>query len=368
MTVLGTRALNRATLARQFLLDRADAAGPRRRRAPRRAAGAGTAGTVRRALVAAARVRPGGALGPADSSGGSCAPTSCAAPSTSSPPTTPWPGGPATTRCCASGCSGSTARELAGVDLDELAAAGRAVLADDEPRSMPELGRVLAERWPDVPPRALGETVIALVPLVQLPPRGLWRQAGPARNVPLASWLGRERRPAVPGRRRPGRRGAGTALPRRVRPGRHGRPARLVRPRRPAGRGGRVRERAGHLPRRARPRAARPPRRAAPRPRHARPGAVPARRSTTRSSATTTAAGSSTTPTAACRWPATRVRPGRRPGRRDLDASRRRRAASPRCAASPAPTATTSPRRAGRWPRSSPTTTSHRVTIAASPR
>jgi hypothetical protein len=87
--------------------------------------------------------------------------------------------------------------ELDGVDLDELAAAGREVMADGEPRSMTELVRALAERWPTTPPRPLGEMVIAaLIPMVQLPPRGLWRAKGGVRNVPLASWLGREIEPA----------------------------------------------------------------------------------------------------------------------------------------------------------------------------
>ncbi|MFG1836894.1 hypothetical protein ACGFH8_00510 [Micromonospora sp. NPDC049175] len=36
--------------------------------------------------------------------------------------------------------------ELDGVDLDDLAAAARAVVADGEPRSMPEIGRALGER------------------------------------------------------------------------------------------------------------------------------------------------------------------------------------------------------------------------------
>ena len=84
-------------------------------------------------------------------------------------------------------------RELAGIDLDELAAAGREVLADGEPRSMPEIGRGLATRWPDTGPRALGEAVVgALVPVVQVPPRGMWRVAAGARYVRTASWLGRE--------------------------------------------------------------------------------------------------------------------------------------------------------------------------------
>ncbi|WEV28724.1 winged helix DNA-binding domain-containing protein [Streptomyces sp. 71268] len=88
---------------------------------------------------------------------------------------------------------GAYRRELAGVDLDELAAAGRALLTAGEPRSMADLGRALAERWPEPGPRALGEVVIAaLVPVAQLPPRGLWRVRAGVRNAPLASWLGRE--------------------------------------------------------------------------------------------------------------------------------------------------------------------------------
>ncbi|QBI54349.1 winged helix DNA-binding domain-containing protein [Streptomonospora litoralis] len=90
-------------------------------------------------------------------------------------------------------------RELEGVDLDALAAAGRAVTADGAPRSMGEIGRALAEYWPRAGPRALGETVIAaLVPMVQVPPRGLWRRRGGADNVALASWLGRGIDPPSP--------------------------------------------------------------------------------------------------------------------------------------------------------------------------
>ncbi|WP_433272323.1 winged helix DNA-binding domain-containing protein [Pseudonocardia xinjiangensis] len=89
--------------------------------------------------------------------------------------------------------------ELAGVDLDELAAAGRAVLADGEPRSMTELARALADRWPAPGPRALGEMLIAaLIPVAQLPPRGLWRTRAGVRNVVLSSWLGRDIDPPAP--------------------------------------------------------------------------------------------------------------------------------------------------------------------------
>ncbi|MGR6918863.1 winged helix DNA-binding domain-containing protein [[Actinomadura] parvosata] len=88
---------------------------------------------------------------------------------------------------------GTYRRELDGVDLDELAAAGRAVMADGEPRSMSELARTLAARWPQVGVRALGEMLVAaLVPMAQLPPRGVWRVKAGVRNLPLSAWLGRE--------------------------------------------------------------------------------------------------------------------------------------------------------------------------------
>ncbi|WP_168200889.1 winged helix DNA-binding domain-containing protein [Allokutzneria sp. NRRL B-24872] len=84
-------------------------------------------------------------------------------------------------------------RELDGVDLAELAAAGRAVLADGQARSMSDLARAVEDRWPEPGVRALGEMLIAaLIPTAQTPPRGLWRTKGGVRNIPLASWLGRE--------------------------------------------------------------------------------------------------------------------------------------------------------------------------------
>ena len=90
-------------------------------------------------------------------------------------------------------------QELAAVDLAELAQAAHTLLADGEPRSMTELAKALAGRWPEPGNRALGEMVIgALVPMVQLPPRGLWRTKAGVRNVPLAAWLGREIDPPAP--------------------------------------------------------------------------------------------------------------------------------------------------------------------------
>jgi hypothetical protein len=86
-------------------------------------------------------------------------------------------------------------RGLAGVDEAELAAAGYP-LFDAEPRQLTEVGRALRDRWPDAAPRDLGDFLSSLVPLVQVPPRGLWGQVGPARNTTIAAWLGREHEPA----------------------------------------------------------------------------------------------------------------------------------------------------------------------------
>jgi hypothetical protein len=85
---------------------------------------------------------------------------------------------------------GTLRRRLPGVDLAELAAAGRP-LFEDEPRTLSEAGRALAERWPGVAPRDLGDALSSLVPLVQVPPRGIWGKKGPARNSTVETWLGR---------------------------------------------------------------------------------------------------------------------------------------------------------------------------------
>jgi hypothetical protein len=90
-------------------------------------------------------------------------------------------------------------REFAGIDLEEVAAAGRAVMADGEPRSAGDLGRAVVDRWPLAGPRPLGELLVsALLPMVQLPPRGLWRTRSGVRNALVSAWLGREVDPLGP--------------------------------------------------------------------------------------------------------------------------------------------------------------------------
>jgi len=66
-----------------------------------------------------------------------------------------------------------------------------------------QLGQALAERWPDHPPNALAQGVRAFVPLVQVPPRAVWGQAGQSLHTSAEHWLGQPR-PAA-GRAEPSR-------------------------------------------------------------------------------------------------------------------------------------------------------------------
>ncbi len=81
-------------------------------------------------------------------------------------------------------------RELKGVDVQALAAAGR-TLVEEKPRTFSQLGELLAAGWPDHPANWLAQGVRALVPLVQVPPRAVWGRAGQALHTSAESWLGR---------------------------------------------------------------------------------------------------------------------------------------------------------------------------------
>ena len=80
-------------------------------------------------------------------------------------------------------------RNLEGVDLDEVGAEGRRLL-DERPRSGNDLGKALAERWPGRDPASLGYAVRSRVPVVQIPPRGLWGKRGGPVLASGETWLG----------------------------------------------------------------------------------------------------------------------------------------------------------------------------------
>ena len=81
-------------------------------------------------------------------------------------------------------------RAVAGRDMTDVMTAGRE-LVDAAPRTSPEISRALAERFPDVPPDSLAYVVAYLVPLVHVPPRGVWGRTGPVARTSLEGWLGR---------------------------------------------------------------------------------------------------------------------------------------------------------------------------------
>jgi Winged helix DNA-binding domain len=87
------------------------------------------------------------------------------------------------------------ARATAGVDPAELAVTARRLLAE-RPLTRPELGRLLAERWPGREPGPLAWSAQLLLPLVHPPPSGTWGVRGPTPFVLAESWLGRP--PAAP--------------------------------------------------------------------------------------------------------------------------------------------------------------------------
>jgi hypothetical protein len=76
------------------------------------------------------------------------------------------------------------------VDLEPILAAGKALL-DERPRTRAELAPLLVERWPEINPDSLVYAVSYLVPLVQVPPRGVWGASGPPRWGTMEAWLGR---------------------------------------------------------------------------------------------------------------------------------------------------------------------------------
>jgi hypothetical protein len=93
--------------------------------------------------------------------------------------------------------STSFSRDIEGVDRDALLTMARALM-EERPRTRAELGPILAERWPDRVTGSLAQAATYLLPVVQVTPRGLWRQKGPAAWTTIENWLGRSLEPVGP--------------------------------------------------------------------------------------------------------------------------------------------------------------------------
>ncbi|GAA4529686.1 winged helix DNA-binding domain-containing protein [Amycolatopsis samaneae] len=81
------------------------------------------------------------------------------------------------------------ARGIAHLDHAEVAAYARKLLAA-RPHTSAELGAELEARWPGVPRSSLTHIARGLLPLVQLPPRGVWGKSGQPRFQTADDWLG----------------------------------------------------------------------------------------------------------------------------------------------------------------------------------
>ncbi|MGW1467558.1 winged helix DNA-binding domain-containing protein [Streptomyces sp. NPDC002308] len=79
---------------------------------------------------------------------------------------------------------------LTGVDLDRLKEISRA-LVEERPRTVKELRTALLAEWPDADPLALTVAARCALPLAQTTPRGLWERSGQVTLTTLEHWLGR---------------------------------------------------------------------------------------------------------------------------------------------------------------------------------
>jgi hypothetical protein len=90
--------------------------------------------------------------------------------------------------------NGAFGRRMGGADPAKLAGEVHRLLSD-APLTARELGRALVERGIGEDVQAIGNAARVYVPLVQVPPRGVWGESGQARYMTLESWTGREPEP-----------------------------------------------------------------------------------------------------------------------------------------------------------------------------
>ena len=83
--------------------------------------------------------------------------------------------------------------QLEGVDLEQVLAFARPLLAT--PRTGPQLRAALAERFPEHDSAALAYACRCHLALVQVPPRGLWGRSAQVTTVTAEAWLGRPLEP-----------------------------------------------------------------------------------------------------------------------------------------------------------------------------
>jgi hypothetical protein len=81
-------------------------------------------------------------------------------------------------------------RKIAGLNQQALIRFARE-LVEAHPRTLGDLRPLLARRWPAYDAHSMAFAIRNLVPLVQVPPRGVWGQGGPPLLTTADSWLGK---------------------------------------------------------------------------------------------------------------------------------------------------------------------------------
>jgi hypothetical protein len=82
-------------------------------------------------------------------------------------------------------------KQLPGLDVSALREHVRAITGE-APVTRAQLGQLLAERFPGAPAEALGYAASFLEPMAQVPPRGVWGKRGRVAWQTFAGWLGVE--------------------------------------------------------------------------------------------------------------------------------------------------------------------------------
>jgi hypothetical protein len=90
----------------------------------------------------------------------------------------------------------SWGKSLVGVDLEPVMSAAR-VVVDSKAVSFAELGAILVEQFPALDAAAMAQAARTYIPLVQVPPRGIWGKSGQARHMSTTAWLGPESPPSA---------------------------------------------------------------------------------------------------------------------------------------------------------------------------
>jgi hypothetical protein len=87
-------------------------------------------------------------------------------------------------------------RDLKSMNPDALLEAGREIMGE-RPRTIAELARLLAPRFPDRDALSLAYGVRYMLPMVFATPRGIWQAGGPVALTTVEAWLGRSRSAAI---------------------------------------------------------------------------------------------------------------------------------------------------------------------------